>query len=148
MLRKSVVLAVSLLVLAVPVTGAVAGSPRTERVETGEYLAGGLNGALGIGAQGQVNIGAVYFPSGNERFLSVAIEDVSGGSIWGRVTQDFNGDDLPDLTHELCGSTDAPVKIHPGVEVIVVIYNGVCPLDNSPSFATSGTVTGTFSNKR
>lgn len=147
MLRKVIVLAVSLLVLAGSITGPALAASRRSRTETANYTAAGVNGLLGLGWEGN-NVGTVWFPAGTERYISVQVADDRGQVVWGRVAQDLDGDDYPDITHDFCGSTDRAVRIQPRVEVAVVLYNGVCPVDNSPSFATAGTVTGTFSNKK
>ena len=145
--RKLAVLAVSLLVLAGSIAGTAVGATRRPRTETAEYTAGGINGLLGVGWEG-MNVGSVWFPPGSERYVSVEIVDDNGLAIWGRVAQDLDGDDYPDITHDFCGGTDGPVRIEPQVQVAIVLYNGVCPGGNSPSIATSGTVTGTFSKRR
>ena len=145
MVRKLGVLALSLFVLANLVMGATA-APRRQRIETADYMGGGINGVLGVG-WGENNVGTVWFPTGNEPLISVEIADERGLAIWGRVIQDLDGDDNPDIVHDFCGSTDGPVKIQRRVQVAVVTYNGVCPVANSPSIPTSGTITGTFSFK-
>ena len=147
MLRKLVVLAVSLAVVTGTLSAATARPSRASRVESGTYMGGGPLGLVGVTGQGQVDIGAVRFTPGPERFASFEIQDTSGGEVWGRVTQDVTGDLSPDLEYDFCTSTDKPVRITPNAQVVVFVYYGPC-FEEGLSFPTSGTIEGTFSYRR
>ena len=146
MLRKLVLLTVSLSLVGISLAGSAAGSRRADRVEKIDYLAGGVYGVVGVSGAGTHYVGAVRFPGGDEKFLSVEIVDESGQPILAEVTQNLQGNVAPELVHEICGETTAPVPIEPHTEVIVYLYNGQC--GQSASVPTSGTVTGTFSFER
>lgn len=119
------------------------GAPRTE---TGTYFAGGPQGVLALSAAGQENLGAVRFPAGTERFVSVTIVDTTGLPISGEVAQNLDADETPEVSYTFCGATEKPVKVKPRVEVTVYLYEGTC--GSSPSLATHGQVTAEFTAKR
>ena len=146
MLRRFVLFTVSLSLVVISLAGSAVGSQRAERVERIDYIAGGVYGVVGVSGAGTHYIGAARFPGGDEKFLSVEIVDESGRPILAEVTQDLQGNIQPEVVHEICGGTTAPVPIEPRTEVIVYLYNGQC--GQSASVPTSGTVTGTFSFNR
>ena len=82
-----------------------------------------------------------------ERLVTVTIDDDTGLTIPGRITQDVDGDGAADTTHEFCGSTPDAVAIEPGVPVKVVRLHGSCNGLTDPTRYgswTTGTVAATF----
>lgn len=92
------------------------------------------------------NRGCIVLPvAPKERFVDVQISDASGTTAPGFVAQSDN----PDTWTPICGGTDRPLKINPGVEVTIWVYAYRAP--NLPPCAgagTSGTVTVRFLTKR
>lgn len=119
---------------------------RAPRTESGTYMAGGIQGVIGVNSALQENLGAVRLAGGTERFVSVRVEDETGLSIAGEVAQNLDADASPEISYTFCGATDKPVKINPNVEVVVFLYEGACGTD--PSTPTSGEVFAEFSAKR
>ncbi len=136
------VLATGLLLASLP-GSAQARSPRSE---SGTYLGGGIQGVIGVSGAGQENLGAVRFEGGTERFVSVVVEDANGLPVAGEVAQNLDSDTSPEVSYMFCGETEKPLKIKPGVEVIVYVYEGTC--GSSPSLPTTGEVTAEFSARR
>ena len=144
--RIGLILAPALLVLSMWVPAA-SGAPSNRRVEQGNYTLGGVQGVLGLSAAGQENLGAVRFAAGNERFVSVAVSDSSGLPVLAEVTQDYDGDTGPEFSRFICGSTDGPVRIKPGIQTIVYVFAGTCE-DGTNSVPTAGTIRATFTRSR
>lgn len=121
--------------------GAVAAAPAGSRVQTLEYVGGGI----AIDEQKRMvlrageNVGAVVFRGGPERFVSIEIEDAHGLPVTGIVTQP------DDPGTFICGATEKPLKVRPYENVTVFLMNGVC--GDGGSVATAGTVTATFSRR-
>lgn len=119
---------------------------RAPRTESGTYMAGGIQGVIGVNSALQEDLGAVRLPGGAEKFVSVRVEDASGFAIAGEVAQNLDADASPEISYAFCGATEKPVKINPNVEVVVFLYEGACGTD--PSTPTSGEVLAEFSTKR
>lgn len=126
-----------------------AGRRDAERVEKASYDApGGIGGVIGVSVTG-TSIGAVMFPAGPERKVSVSITDASGLPVSAEVKQ--RGGDGVDLASEdtsvrFCGETEKPVRVQRNTPVYVFIYAGPCQ-DGTPAAATTGEVTATFIGK-
>jgi hypothetical protein len=120
--------------------GAVAAAPAGPRIQTMEYVGGGIaiDEQKSTVIRAGENVGAVVFRGGPERFVSIEIEDTHGLPVTGIVIQP--GDDAG--TH-ICGATEKPLKVRPYEKVTVFLMNGVC--GDGGSVATAGTVTATFS---
>lgn len=121
---------------------AVAAAPAGPRIQTLEYVGGGIlvDDARRVVLRAGDQVGAVVFRGGPERFVSIEIDDAHGLPVAGIVTQA----DAPD-TH-ICGGTDKPLKVRPYEKVTVFLMNGVCG-GTGASVATAGTVTATFSRR-
>lgn len=78
-----------------------------------------------------------------ERFVNVVVEDASGLSVPAYIQI---GDDNSDKWIPFCGTTEAPVKIKPGVEIAIRVfaYRSV-NLPTCVGTATQGVVNVTFS---
>ena len=115
---------------------------RVERTVEGQYT----GAAAGLyGNAGGNTIGGFAFASGaEEKYVMVEITDASGTTISGSVGQDPDGDMTTDEKGTLCGSTEEPIAIEPGVEVVVYVNQGAC--NGGPSIVTQGTIAVTFSN--
>ena len=89
-------------------------------------------------------------PLGNEKFVSVVIEDDLGTAPFASVIQDTNEDGnflaTDDLTVHLCGETAEPVELEPGKAVSVWVWQGPGSNPPCPGGASSGKITATFSS--
>ena len=142
-MKKATALIAAGLVTAALASPAVAGSSREV---TEEYTMS--NGAFVGHGEAHWTLGAeyaVFEAEEDERFVSLAIEDGSGGSIRGHVHINYNngGKKLDDQV-DFCGSTPKPIEIEPGATIEVGTLMGICD-DNTPSIVTEGTITATFS---
>ena len=81
-----------------------------------------------------------------ERFVSVKVDDTTGTTVSGVVSQDVDGDGQGDFSQPFCGATDAPVSIAPGHDVLVWVFAGGSP--DCPGAGTQGTITFTFSKRK
>lgn len=120
---------------------------RVERTAEAPYdsPAVGVGGLTGVcsGSNGC----AEFAVASNEKFLDIALEDQTGTPGFFRVRQDTNGDGeftADDAAYQVCGATEEPIAIEPGLGIQVFIYaQGVPPC---PGVSTSGVVKATFSN--
>lgn len=78
----------------------------------------------------------------NERWVSVELEDDATGLPVRAQLGELNSG-APSV--EVCGKTAKPLPVTPGDEIILRILEGVCA-DGTPTGATTGTITLTFSN--
>lgn len=134
------------LFLALTAVGAL-GSPAHsggQRVESGDYTAGGLQGVLGLSGSGQADIGAVRFDGGSERFVSAEVVDATGLPVSAEVVQLGDPDQPPLVAKSFCGKTTRPVKVRPGIPVHVYVYFGEGCGGQPVSAPTTGTITATF----
>lgn len=85
---------------------------------------------------------------GDDKYVSVSVEDAGGGPVYVKIGQDTDGDlQAETAVGTACGKTDQPLAIPaPGVDLSVFVYDGFCSDGSTPSQATSGTVHLTFSN--
>lgn len=97
-------------------------------------------------------VGGAAFETGWwERFASVKLEDSSGHPAWALVGQDsnFNGTYEDSEYTPVCGSTDKPIPITPGIVLFVEIQAGPCLAPSiEPAFATWGTIRVTLADRR
>lgn len=120
---------------------------RVERVAEGTYdnPAIGVPGVVGSSSAG----GAAEFGLGpKEKFVSVEIEDSAGQAVMATMSQEQDpATPTWDIIATFCGKTEEPIEVLPGVPVRVSVYT--VPGPDYPTCtgpATSGTITGTFSN--
>lgn len=120
---------------------------RTKRVATGAYEnpAIGVPGVVGSAAAG----GAVEFPLGpTEKFISVEITDDLGQPVIATMSQDTDPSTPTwEIFATICGGTEEPLPVQPGVAVRVSVYTSPGP--DQPTCAgpaTSGTIKATLSN--
>ena len=86
-----------------------------------------------------------HFRAGaGERKVVFSVEDESGMPARGHVHADLDDDGDLDVVADFCSESD-PIKIRPGQRLEVGVLAGECP-DGSPSVATEGTITATFSS--
>jgi hypothetical protein len=105
--------------------------------------------APAIGSGGGVCLGATN-SCGNiatgpdERFVMIEIVDQSGLDVYATVGQDLDGDTFTDSSTEVCGKSEEPIPIEPGVALTIfpwAVGNPSCP-----GAATTGRVTAKLSN--
>lgn len=88
-----------------------------------------------------------FYPRSGQRAISISVSDDLGTEPYLYVYQDVDGDgksDTPDRLAAVCGRTEAPVPIQPGIEVDVFINFENVELCGT-EFARKGTVTASFS---
>ncbi|MGH2749098.1 MAG: hypothetical protein ACRDKB_14415 [Actinomycetota bacterium] len=113
---------------------------KIERTAEGEYTAFLLftDGA---------GLGGYAFPtSGQETFVQIAIEDLSGQSVWFFVGQDTDGDNQVEGEFYCGTELPEPLPIEGGVPVTVFVELGTCVLPPGVGMGTMGTITATFTN--
>jgi len=121
---------------------------RVERTAEAQYVGfSGLRGAV-EGACDAPPVGCVSIPiEKGERWVSVEVADTAGQPVWASVYTYGYSD--PATTHEhVCGASEEPFAIAPGVTELVVVVTQTTGGATSPCIgpATVGTVTATFSN--
>jgi hypothetical protein len=136
-----------LAVAAIVISSNAAFAGSAPRIEEAAYL-GGTPPGLNLTAQlADKGIGGVVLPGGTEKFVSVVASDDSGLPVSIAVTQDTTGDGVPEIRYEACGATEKSVKVQPGKNVVVYVFEGPC--GTAPSgVATGGTITATFTKGR
>ena len=123
---------------------------RVERVVEIDYSCPcGINPVLGFKLDtftGE-NIGGSTIPiTGDDLYFTGVAEDAAGQNVYVEFSQDTNGDGLNDTVGSFCGETPEPQEVSQAeAELRMFIYSGTCA-DNSPAFASQGTITLTFSN--
>ena len=139
-MKKLLSLTLALAVVAVPGVS-LAGKARTE---SGEY------NTLVVepdenkpSAEGQFANGVAFTPRKGERFIEVVIEDQLGMPTRAVVGQDLDGDGVDDVSQEVCGASEAPIKFRRGIDIHVSAQEGPCA-DGTTAVATFGTITATF----
>ena len=116
-------------------------SARRSSTESAPYVAGG---STEVGPDGSIGmnlfdvVGGVSFEPGDATLVSIEIEDASTGPVLATLTQNQH------VVKKFCGSTARPVKIAPGAEIGIFLFNGPCP-DGARSVVTTGTINATFS---
>lgn len=122
--------------------GSVTASPAEPRVQTLEYVGGGVTADAQRTTVVRVGdkVGAVVFRGGPERFVSIEIADQHGLPVSAIVSQPEQ-----DGTH-LCGATGKPIRVKPFEKVTVFLMNGACG-GGGASVVTTGTVTATFTTR-
>ena len=141
-MKKISVILIGLLVLSLSASSLAA----TGRTKSGSYNT--VSGELTDGdpsAQGEFSNGVSFTPKKGEEFLSVKIDDRSGLPVRAIVVQSKESPNGPYkvLEEEICGRTKSPIRIKPGLDVEVLVQDGLCS-DGTTGAATFGTVTATF----
>ena len=125
-------------------------SGKTERSAEGTY-ANPVAGIAGVGYTCAAG-GCVDFPvQDTEAYASIELVDASGLPVAGAIAQDVDGDGIGDIFASVCGKTESPIAITPGLPLTVAVGAGVVvdvdvPPGACPSAATSGTIKVVFSN--
>ena len=146
-MKRYLVVLLALSMVFATLTSAHAGKKKapkkTTRVESVDYFAPAY---FSWNPTGEHNIGGVSVPTAmGENFVSVEIEDMTGMPVSAAVGQDPEGDGTVTTT-DFCTSTEEPLPIDPGLEVVVFVFVGPCTSPPGPAFATQGTVHVTLSN--
>lgn len=109
--------------------------PRREITGYSPFYWGG-----GVAVPSGVITSPVKLSPGPGRFLSLTIEDESGGKVSAHIRN-------ADSTVAICGETEKPIRVRPNFETEVLLFAGLCE-DGTPSMPTTGTITATFSGTR
>jgi hypothetical protein len=120
---------------------------KIERVVEGTYdnPAIGVPGVVGTSSAG----GAVEFPIGaEEAYVSIDITDGSGQPVIATLSQDTDPSTPSwEIFATICGKTEAPLVVSPGIPVRVSVYTVPGPdQPNCTGPATGGKIKATFSN--
>lgn len=120
---------------------------KVTRTAEGTYAnpAIGIPGVVGTSSAG----GAFEFPLGaKEGFISIEITDDGGQPVTATLSQDSDPSTASwEIFATICGATEEPLEVLPGVAVRVSVYT--TPGPEQPTCmgpASSGTIKGTFSN--
>lgn len=107
---------------------------------TAGFVSGSTEGSVSAGTNW-----AIFKPRAKERFVSLSIEDATGGPVLGRVEiWDMRTASWSDRGSFFCTETQRPLRIKAYEKLYVGAYLGSCP-DGSFSLVTTGTITATFS---
>ncbi len=139
---RQVQVALLALVLCIGAAPAVAGAKQNGRTVTGEYNTIKFY-IRGDAPRGRFTNGVVFKPRPGERFVSVSLQDDSGFTARAMVGQDLDGDRVEDVSQEVCGATDEPIRLRKDAVVMVWAQEGPCQ-NGTAAMATFGTVTATF----
>ncbi len=127
--------------------GAKKKAKKTSRTAEAKYE----NPALGIGGvvtSGTAG-GSAEFPlAAGERYFAVQIEDASGTEVYASLSQDTDPSTPQwEIFTGICGSSDGPIEVTPGLPVRVTVTAG--PGREDPScmgLASNGTIKATITN--
>ncbi len=133
------------LILGTSVAANAAAAPR--RVEKGDYMGGGIHGAVGISGSGQADFGAVRFDGGGERRVHATVEDATGRPVVAEIVQLADPGQPPLVSHVFCGETEKPVRVWPHQQVHVYVYYGQGCGGEVVSTPTQGTITAVFTTR-
>lgn len=121
---------------------------KVERTAEADYV--GFSGFRGA-AEGSCDadgVGCVRFPiEKGEKFVSVEVVDTAGQPVWASVyVYGFNS--ASDAHEHVCGASEDPFQLAPGVTELVVIVSQTTGGATNPCAgpATLGMVVATFSN--
>ena len=114
------------------------------RTASGEYNTLTIEQDEGsVGSHGYITNGVIFKTRPGEKFVGIVIEDDSGYPARAVVGQDLDGDRVAEVTEEICGATEEPIKLRKRAVVMVYTQEGACD-DGTMAVATFGTVTATF----
>ncbi|MDQ4025383.1 MAG: hypothetical protein M3217_07825 [Actinomycetota bacterium] len=133
-------------VIAVALVAPANGAPRRVHMEEFPYQtpAIGAHAELAYGwyYDCEMQVGCAIVPSAaRNRWVDLEIQDATGTTVYGAVYSMPGGNHYRDF----CGSTDEPIYVRKGIELLVHVIPGVCPGTTTPSTPTRGTVVATFS---
>jgi hypothetical protein len=153
--RRSILTSFLVVVLMIGLVGqlptATAGKKKKKRVErTEERMYVGATGVRGASDSPCVGepVGCVVFPvEKGERYVSIEITDQAGEPVWASVYI-YGYSDGTDAHEHVCGASEDPIALGPGLEELVVITTQTTGGATSPCLgpATVGSVAATFSN--
>lgn len=104
---------------------------------------------------------AVFWTTSKEKYVSIEIADTLQTTVYARVFQPLDGWDSPNTeVASICGRSEEPIRITPGVAVKVFIWGALLHGDREllpnvgditgpvdcPGAVSSGTIKMTFSN--
>jgi hypothetical protein len=129
---------------------------KIERVVEFEYecpcgvrvLGQGLGWQFGSATGENIGGGPVAFDPATEKYLAAEAKDGSGQTVYVLLAMDTdpNNTSPNDPAGSFCGKTDKPLEMPDAeAEFRVFVHSGTCE-DGTPTFATGGTITFTFSN--
>ena len=146
MTRKLALFTTALTLLGAAVPAFAHSHSHKSRTVTGEYNTVTVDtddpGAI---AAGRFSNGVVFTPRKGEHFVSVTVADHSEMPTRAIVGQDLDGDNVEDVSQEICGATTAPIALKKGATVMVWTQEGACE-DGTNAMSTFGTVTATFTH--
>lgn len=87
---------------------------------------------------------ATFEPLPGERSVSLSVADATGRTVLVQVFFLQEDAGWAERDARFCGSTDRPLRVKPNETVYVGAFMGECD-DGTISFATTGSVTATFS---
>ena len=82
-------------------------------------------------------------PRARDRFVHVEISDATGTATYAYVNQDADGDGYSDIDGAICGRTESPLQVVPGVPIHVFVLAQWVPYC-ADGVGTQGTVTALF----
>ncbi len=132
----ALVLVASLLLPALALPARAGGGGKTRSV-SGTYAVSSFFPAFRC-AESE-GVGCVRFtPKAGERYIHVEVQDAAGLDVYAYVNQDADGDGYSDIDGAICGRTEFPLRIVPGVPVHVFVFTSYtyCP----GAVATHGTI--------
>ena len=146
-MKKALALTMILGLIFGSIATAEAGKKKAPKKVTREaqsvYDAPAIGSGAGICPAATNSCGSI--PTGaNENFVHIKIEDAAGMAVYASVGQDLDGDNFADNSVNICGESEEPLQITPGVELMVFPWAVGGP--SCPGIATTGTVTATLSN--
>ena len=121
---------------------------RVERTAEGAYVAVAVPRGVTDTPCPADQVGCVILPvEKGERFVEVEIIDASGQDVWASVYI-YGYSDGTDGHEHICGKSDGPLQLGPGVTELVVIVTQTTGGATNPcaGAASQGTVSATFSN--
>lgn len=120
---------------------------RRERNAEATYTSPAVGSASATGTCPGDN-GCARFPVGSkERYLQLEIADDSGMPVSATIGQDTDPSNATvEVVGRICGETEEPLAIEPGVEVVVWVWVLPSASPPCPGMATAGTVKAIFSN--
>lgn len=149
-MRKVIAVVVGLTVLSGLLTVPVEAKKKPKKVERTykePYEASSIGSADATGTCVDTN-GCVFIAVGlKETFLSIEIVDDTGLPVAATVGQDRTaGDNFVDRVADICGKTEEPLAIEPGLQVTVWIWALPSARLQCFGFGTTGELTAKLSN--
>ncbi len=147
-------LSVACLAAALLVVGAAPashGAPSTPRSASKTYAVPHGIWIEGHGDEEHGNMGAIplvppvtFVPARGERMVEVAVQDLTDRPVMVYVHQPALSHHGDDVAVTFCSKRNPAIRLGGSVPVEVSVYSGVCR-NHTFGFATSGTITATFS---